>query len=75
VAALREFETQSAGTFFVWFRLPDGMTAERLLTEHRVVVAPGEGFGPRGAGYARVSLAVTDETLEAGLARLRGAFG
>jgi L-glutamine---4-(methylsulfanyl)-2-oxobutanoate aminotransferase len=75
VAALREFEAQSEGTFFVWFRLPDGMTAERLLTEHRVVVAPGEGFGPRGAGYARVSLAVTDETLEAGLARLRGAFG
>src|SRR4030095_15776662 len=33
------------GTFFVWLRLPDGLTAERLLTEQRVVVAPGEGFG------------------------------
>ena len=24
------------GTFFVWLRLPEGLTAERLLTEHRV---------------------------------------
>jgi aspartate/methionine/tyrosine aminotransferase len=62
------------GTFFVWIRLPDGLTAERLLTEHRVVVAPGEGFGERGAGWARISLAVTDETLELGLERLRDVF-
>jgi aminotransferase len=74
VAALRELEAESEGTFFVWFRLPDGVTAEQLLVRHRVVVAPGEGFGPRGAGYARVSLAVTDEALEEGLARLRDAF-
>ena len=63
------------GTFFVWLRLPEGLTAERLLTEHRVVVAPGEGFGERGTGWARISLAVTDETLELGLERLRKAFG
>jgi aspartate/methionine/tyrosine aminotransferase len=62
------------GTFFVWLRLPDGLTAERLLTEHRVVVAPGDGFGARGSGWARISLAVTDETLERGLERLRGLF-
>ena len=74
LAALTDVDAQSEGTFFVWFRLPDGMTAERLLTEHRVVVAPGGGFGPRGAGYARLSLAVTDETLEEGVQRLRGAF-
>jgi aminotransferase len=58
------------GTFFVWLRLPEGLTAEALLLEHRVAVAPGEGFGPSGAGWARLSLAVPDETLEAGLARL-----
>src|SRR5690242_11668673 len=45
LAALRGVDAQSEGTFFVWFRLPDGVTAERLLVEHRVVVAPGEGFG------------------------------
>jgi aminotransferase len=67
-------EAQSEGTFFVWFRLPAGGTAEDLLVRHRVAVAPGEGFGERGRGWARLSLAVTDDTLEAGLARLRGAF-
>ena len=74
LAALRDFDPQSEGTFFVWFRLPDGVTAEQVLLEHRVVVAPGEGFGPCGSGYARVSLAVTDETLEVGLERLRVAL-
>jgi L-glutamine---4-(methylsulfanyl)-2-oxobutanoate aminotransferase len=65
---------RSEGTFFVWLRLPDGLTPARLLEEHRVAVAPGEGFGSRGAGWARLSLAVTDETLELGLERLRRAF-
>jgi bifunctional pyridoxal-dependent enzyme with beta-cystathionase and maltose regulon repressor activities len=37
-------------------------------------VAPGEGFGPSGAGWARLSLAVSDETLEAGLQRLAPAL-
>jgi aminotransferase len=58
------------GTFFVWFPLPDGWTAERVLDELRVAVAPGEGFGSRGAGWARLSLAVSDETLDLGLERL-----
>ena len=64
----------SEGSFYLWWELPDGLTPERLL-EHRVAVAPGEGFGPRGAGWARLSLAVTDEVLETGLERLRGAIG
>lgn len=62
------------GTFFVWFPLPDWLTFERLLTQYRVAVAPGEGFGERGRGYARLSLATPDETLDEGLARLRRAF-
>jgi aminotransferase len=62
------------GTFYVWFKLPPHLTAERLLTEYRLVVAPGEGFGPSGAGWARLSLAVTDETLELGLERLAKAL-
>jgi L-glutamine---4-(methylsulfanyl)-2-oxobutanoate aminotransferase len=62
------------GTFYVWFELPDGLTVEQLLTEHRLVVAPGEGFGPSGAGWARISLAVSDETLETGLERLDAAL-
>jgi aminotransferase len=62
------------GTFYVWFKLPPHLTAEQLLTEYRLVVAPGEGFGPSGAGWARLSLAVTDETLELGLERLARAL-
>ena len=63
------------GTFYAWWPLPDGLTPERLLAEHRVAVAPGEGFGARGAGHARLSLAVADVDLEEGVARLAAALG
>jgi aminotransferase len=59
------------GTFFVWLRLPSGWTCERLLTQARVALAPGEGFGSRGEGRARLSLAVPDDVLDEGVARLR----
>ena len=62
------------GTFYVWLQLPAGLTVERLLTEHRLAVAPGEGFGPSGQGWIRLSLAVTDETLDRGLERLASAY-
>ena len=62
------------GTFYVWVRLPDGLSAERLLAEERLAVAPGEGFGPSGAGWARLSLSVADEALELGAERLARAF-
>ena len=58
------------GSFYVWLRLPAGVSPDRLLVEHRVVLAPGEGFGPSGAGWARLSLAVVDETFDEGVARL-----
>jgi aminotransferase len=67
-------DTVCEGTFYVWFELPEGVTAESLLTEHRLAIAPGEGFGPSGAGWVRISLAVTDETLEVGLERLARAL-
>jgi aspartate/methionine/tyrosine aminotransferase len=50
------------------------VTPESLLIEHRVAVAPGEGFGPSGRGWARISLATPDERLELGLERLSRAF-
>jgi aminotransferase len=62
------------GSFYVWLELPDDVTPERLLTEHRVAVAPGEGFGSRGTGWARLSLAVTDDELERGVERLQRAL-
>ena len=74
LAALAGNDARSEGTFFVWFRLPDGITAELLLEEHRVAVAPGEGFGAKGSGWARLSLATADEKLELGLERLARAL-
>jgi aspartate/methionine/tyrosine aminotransferase len=44
--------------------------AERLLFDHRVVVSPGEAFGPRSAGFLRLSYACSDEDLAEGLTRL-----
>lgn len=72
--ALEVVDGRSEGTFFVWFRLPDGITPELLLEEHRVAVAPGEGFGRNGAGLARLSLATPDDRLELGLERLARAL-
>ncbi len=58
------------GTFYAWWRLPGGLTAERLLDEHRVAVAPGEGFGARGRGWARLSLAIPDDDVAEAARRL-----
>jgi L-glutamine---4-(methylsulfanyl)-2-oxobutanoate aminotransferase len=74
LAGTRVEPPECEGSFYVWLELPDDVTPERLLTEHRVAVAPGEGFGSRGTGWARLSLAVTDEQLELGVERLRQAF-
>ena len=62
------------GTFYVWLRLPDALDVHRLLAETGVALAPGEGFGPSAAGWARISLAVSDETLERGIERLAPAL-
>jgi aminotransferase len=68
-------DLECEGSFYLWWELPERLTPELLLSEHRVAVAPGEGFGSRGAGWARLSLAVTDEVLEMGLERLAEALG
>jgi L-glutamine---4-(methylsulfanyl)-2-oxobutanoate aminotransferase len=75
LAALGGVEAHSEGTFFVWFRLPESITPAQLLEEQRVAIAPGEGFGARGAGWARLSLATADEPLDVGLERLRHGLG
>jgi aminotransferase len=65
---------RSEGTFFTWVRLPEGVTAAKLLADSRVGIAPGEGFGARGTGWARISLAVPDDALDRGLERLAPLF-
>jgi aspartate/methionine/tyrosine aminotransferase len=70
LAAVGDLAAPCDGTFYVWIRLPEGLTPERMLEEQRLVVAPGEGFGPSGAGWARLSLATPDELIDRGLERL-----
>jgi aspartate/methionine/tyrosine aminotransferase len=62
------------GSFYIWLKLPEGVSTHSLLVDHRVALAPGEGFGAGGRGCARLSLAVSDEQLELGLERLVTAF-
>jgi len=62
------------GSFYVWLELPPNVTADALLLERRVALAPGEGFGARGAGFARLSLATADDLLDEGVARLAPVF-
>ncbi len=78
VGALRAAGTQIAapeGSFYAWWRLPDGLDAAALLHGHRVAVAPGAGFGSRGRGWARLSLATADGVLDEGVRRLVAAVG
>ena len=73
VGRLREAGADIAmpeGTFYAWWRLPGGLTPERLIAEARVGVAPGEGFGERGTGWARLSLAVPDADVDEAAERL-----
>jgi L-glutamine---4-(methylsulfanyl)-2-oxobutanoate aminotransferase len=70
LASTRVQPPVSEGSFYVWLELPDEVTVERLLTGTRIALAPGEGFGASGAGWARLSVAVSDEQLEHGLERL-----
>jgi acetylornithine aminotransferase len=58
--ALRAAGFEPAGgdaTFFLWLRAPEG--AADALLDAGVIVAPGEYFGPAGAGYVRVALVPT----------------
>src|SRR3954451_10976927 len=62
------------GTFYAWWRLPERVSVEGLVERARVGLAPGEGFGARGAGWARLSLAVPDADVDEGAERLADAI-
>ena len=61
-------------SLYVWARIPDGFTsaefAELILEETDVVVTAGNGYGPSGEGYIRLSLTISEEDLDEGLRRL-----
>lgn len=56
------------GSMFVWARIPEPFAemgslefAKRLMSEARVAVSPGIGFGPLGEGFVRFSLIEDDD--------------
>ena len=63
-------------SLYVWVRIPDGYSsaefAELLLEERDVVVTAGNGYGPSGEGYVRLSLTISESDLNEGLRRIEG---
>ena len=67
----------SRASFYLWLPLPAGTDpagttafALRVRDESLVTTVPGDAFGPRGAGFLRVSLGGPVEELVEGLVRL-----
>ncbi len=74
-AALRDagwdIEHSEAG-LYLWASRPgtDAWGAVTELAEHGILVAPGDFYGPAGAGSVRVAFTATDERVEAAAERL-----
>jgi aspartate aminotransferase len=63
------------GAFYAFVGV-EGLTdslslAKRLVSEHKVAVAPGIAFGAAGEGYLRICFAQSAETIERAMNRLR----
>ncbi|MDR2586635.1 MAG: LL-diaminopimelate aminotransferase [Coriobacteriales bacterium] len=62
-------------TIYVWAKVPEGYTStdftEKLLTEAHVIVTPGNGYGPDGEGYIRISLTTPDDQLLEAVRRIK----
>ncbi len=60
--------------FYVWVPVPRGMssaeTTLRLLQEAAIVTTPGNGFGPSGEGYIRMTLTAPTARLKEAVARI-----
>ncbi|MBQ9359288.1 MAG: LL-diaminopimelate aminotransferase [Abditibacteriota bacterium] len=53
------------GSLYVWARVPEGYSSadfvKKLISEAGVLVIPGNGYGPHGEGYVRMSLTVSGD--------------
>ena len=77
VAALRSIGlevTNPKASLYIWAKIPEGDTsadfAARLIEEQGVVVTPGNGYGPAGEGYIRLSLTLPDDQVDEGVERI-----
>ncbi|HHW43018.1 LL-diaminopimelate aminotransferase [Desulfofundulus thermobenzoicus] len=71
--------TKPKATFYVWAPVPAGHTsesfAELVLEKASVVITPGTGYGPNGAGYFRMSLTVDTGRLKEAVTRIKQNIG
>ncbi|MHB8049924.1 MAG: LL-diaminopimelate aminotransferase [Coriobacteriia bacterium] len=69
---------RSAGTIYVWVRIPEGYTSAEyaglVLDRAGVIMPAGSAYGPDGEGYVRISLATPDDRLTEALQRMADAF-
>lgn len=65
---------KAKATFYNWIPVPPGSTSAELalkfLEELNIIVTPGNGFGPNGEGYFRISLTVPDARIEEAIQRI-----
>lgn len=63
---------------YVWLKTPDGMGSweffDLLLNELQVVGTPGEGFGPAGEGYFRLTAFGSTENTKKAVERIKNYF-
>lgn len=63
-----------AATIYIWVPVPEGYTsasfAEHVLDQAAVVVTPGNGYGPSGEGFVRISLTAPDDRIEEAVRRI-----
>lgn len=61
-------------SLYIWAKVPKGYTsaeyATELLENTGVVVTPGNGYGPSGEGFIRLSLTISDAGLVKGISKL-----
>ncbi len=66
------FDKNTAG-MFVWAKLPDGKSSEKvvdeLLYDKNIFIAPGTIFGSKGEGYIRFSLCISEEKINEAINR------
>lgn len=72
--------TPPQGAFYFWFRIPpqfgDAMDfVTRLMDEERVLLMPGNYFGPSGRFHVRLSLSTPTEDLSKALRRMAAFMG
>ena len=77
VSALRSIGlevTNPKASLYIWAKIPEGDSsadfAARLIEEQGVVVTPGNGYGPAGEGYIRLSLTLPDHEVDEGVERI-----